>query len=226
MFLLHTATQIWPILCWTDGFSSFCRLRWTSTRFSKCGMLFLRWWSLLLRQTLSLPVYSLHCLYICIIQTVPVSLHSALFVIFTSSVEYQDLCCLFIDFQPEPVLKSGPFLLSCIACGDGSDTVQIRAWLVWVDKQFGSARLTLVWFASYSEHSRFAFDRWAPRISGRRDCRSVWGDTVLLRLRHGVRLCERICTNFRLNRLWDKKNRNIYRVTLYVRTYSGIYYAN
>ena len=45
-FLLRIAIQTWH-LCWTNRFSLFCRLPWTSTYFSKCGMLPLLCWFLL-----------------------------------------------------------------------------------------------------------------------------------------------------------------------------------
>ena len=60
-FLLRIAIQTWH-LCWTNGFSLFCRLPWTSTHFSKCEMLPLLCWFLSLRQPLSLLVCPLYYL--------------------------------------------------------------------------------------------------------------------------------------------------------------------
>ena len=66
LFIRHVSAQYsntdLTLSCWTDGFSLFCRLPWTSTHFSQCGMLPLLCWFLSLRQPLSLLVWPLYYL--------------------------------------------------------------------------------------------------------------------------------------------------------------------
>ena len=120
LILLRIASRTWH-LCWTDEFSLLCRLPWTSTRFSKCGMLSLPCSLLFLRQPLSIIVCLLYYLDIWTIRPLQVPLpHWS----FTSSIKSQDLGFPSVDFQPCLCWNPGQMYILLYAFSDGCVTLE------------------------------------------------------------------------------------------------------